>query len=475
MLIDAKQLEELRDTQLQKRVSQVPNANINPDSMIYIDAQVIAEVLYLIQQDAITLTNNAFIAFASGDELTNLGIDRGINRKESVKSTGVARFSRDTLATTNYVIPVWTIISTQPSALDGSIITYTTLNDATLFWYIDNPTGLTGTVITSGGAISAGTFAYVVTAVDGNLNETAVSNNISVVVPSGTSNSISLTWWAVGNAVSYNIYIDTGSWFLLLDNATVPSYVDILGTSASTIIPPVTNNTWALFVDVAIECTVGWDFGNTAPLTIVDFVDKPLGIDSVANLAATIWGADAETDDDYRARIRELLSSNTGKVTALGYKQTAESFPGVGNASVSTGTGAYRNEITIVITADNVTGVPSPSLIAAVQAYITLDENRAPCDNITVVWPTVYVVDYEINVLAYDTLIATSVIEQNIKDRLEAYLPTIPVGTTVYKVGMENIIHDTEWVIDFELVTPATNIALGASEVAIAGTAIINF
>lgn len=106
MLIDAKQLEELRDTQLQKRVSQVPNANINPDSMIYIDAQVIAEVLYLIQQDAITLTNNAFIAFASGDELTNLGIDRGINRKESVKSTGVARFSRDTLATTNYVIPV---------------------------------------------------------------------------------------------------------------------------------------------------------------------------------------------------------------------------------------------------------------------------------------------------------------------------------------------------------------------------------
>ena len=71
-LIDSKTLDDLRVVQLQKWQELVSNANIGTDSMIYVDATVIAEVLYL-QQDTITLVNNAFIAFyATADELTNL-------------------------------------------------------------------------------------------------------------------------------------------------------------------------------------------------------------------------------------------------------------------------------------------------------------------------------------------------------------------------------------------------------------------
>ena len=72
MLIDTKTLEEWRDLQLQKWVDQLPNANINIDSMIYMDAFAVAEVMYLLQQDSVTLTNNAFLAYATGDELSNL-------------------------------------------------------------------------------------------------------------------------------------------------------------------------------------------------------------------------------------------------------------------------------------------------------------------------------------------------------------------------------------------------------------------
>lgn len=75
-LIDSKSLNDWRNIQLQKWKELQPDININPDSMVFMDASVISEGLYLLQQDAITLTNNAFLAYATGDELTNLGLDR---------------------------------------------------------------------------------------------------------------------------------------------------------------------------------------------------------------------------------------------------------------------------------------------------------------------------------------------------------------------------------------------------------------
>lgn len=91
-IIDTKSLQDFIDTQLTKWQELQPNITTNTDSMVYMDASVVAEVAYLLQSDAITLTNNAFLAYATGDELTNLGIDRGIPRKAAVKATGFVKF-----------------------------------------------------------------------------------------------------------------------------------------------------------------------------------------------------------------------------------------------------------------------------------------------------------------------------------------------------------------------------------------------
>jgi uncharacterized phage protein gp47/JayE len=117
-IIDTKSLQDFIDTQLDKWVELQPNITTNPDSMVYLDASVIAEIAYLIQSDAITLTNNAFLAYATGDELTNLGIDRGIPRNEAIKATGFATFGRNTVGNTDFTISAGTIISTEPSELD---------------------------------------------------------------------------------------------------------------------------------------------------------------------------------------------------------------------------------------------------------------------------------------------------------------------------------------------------------------------
>lgn len=91
-IIDPKALQDFIDTQMTKWTELEPNISTNSDSMVYMDASVIAEVAYILQADAITLTNNAFLAYATGDELTNLGIDRGIPRRVAIKATGFATF-----------------------------------------------------------------------------------------------------------------------------------------------------------------------------------------------------------------------------------------------------------------------------------------------------------------------------------------------------------------------------------------------
>ena len=63
-----------------------------------------------------------------------------------------------------------------------------------------NPAGVAG----SGGTLAAGTYYYVITAIDGAGGETTPSPEITVVV--GASGKVTLTWNEVPNAAGYNIY-----------------------------------------------------------------------------------------------------------------------------------------------------------------------------------------------------------------------------------------------------------------------------
>lgn len=138
-LIDAKALQDFIDSQLTSWQALQPNITTNTDSMVYMDASVIAEVAYLLQSDAITLTNNAFLAYATGDELTNLGVDRGIPRKAATKATGFATFGRNDVGASDFSIEAGTIISTTPSELDGTYISFATTVAATLAGKLASP------------------------------------------------------------------------------------------------------------------------------------------------------------------------------------------------------------------------------------------------------------------------------------------------------------------------------------------------
>ena len=81
----------------------------------------------------------------------------------------------------------------------------------------------------TGGTLAAGTYTYIVTAVNA-YGESLPSLPMVVIVPSGTlTNQTTIYWGAVGGAVSYNIYGRTAGNDLLQANVATAFYVD-LGT-----------------------------------------------------------------------------------------------------------------------------------------------------------------------------------------------------------------------------------------------------
>jgi len=477
MLVTTKSMQDWIDIQLQKWKEVEPNINISTDSMVYMDAAAYAEVAYLLQYDMVTLINNAFLAYANWDELSNLWKDRWVVRLVSTASKWRVTFWRSTKATTNYTIDQWTLVSTQPIWLDWKVVSYYTINEAILFWSISTPPAPVYTTQTTWGLIPDWTYRYKITAITWDNVETDASPELSVTISNWlTTNVISLTWASVPNSIWYNVYIYNGSDFVFLHATVWPSYIDTVGSSIQTQTPPATNETGWTEVMIPVECTSGWGFWNTAPNTIVEFINKPVWIEYVTNTAETTGGSDEEDDETYRERISEVLSTNTWKVTISWYSQTCQAVPWVATATVTIPTwGAFRNEIEIVITSSSGSWIPDAQLLADVLATVTRDENRAPCDNITVVAPATQDIDYDITIITYDTGYSQAYLITAIQDSITNYFKSIPVWWVVYKVGIENAIHDTLGVIDYTLNSPIVNTNLPVNAMAVTWTAVITF
>jgi len=476
-LVTTKSLQDWINIQLQKWRSLEPDINTNSDTMVYMDSAVVAEILYLLQGDLVTLTNNAFLAYATGDELSNLGKDRGIPRLVATLASWIVTFGRWTKSSSNYSIPTGTMISTQVAWPNSTVISFITTEDVVLYWTVWIPGIPSYTTQTSGGLIENWVYSYKITAIAGDDIETDAWPNRDVTITNGlTTNTISLTWTAVPNAVAYNVYIYDWVNYVLLHQTVSANYIDTVWDSINIQTPPATNETWNLEVNANISAIIGWAFGNVAPNTIINFITKPVWIEYVYNALETSWGSDDESDDEYRERIANQLSLNTGKVTKLWYEQTCSAVPWVATSSLVIPVGwQYRNNIEIIITSDSGSGIPTQTLIDTVQATVTRDENRAPCDNILVRWPDITDIDYTTTIVDYDHWYSQAYLISAISDNVSAYLRSVPVWEIVYMVGIANAIHDTLGVIDYILDLPNVNIQLAPWYMWVAGNVTINF
>lgn len=467
--------EEIRNKILNKWKEMYPNINVAEDSQVFMDAEALAEALFSIQVDAFSLAEEAFIPYATRDRLSNLGIERGIPRRQATIATGEVTFSRSTLASSNYVIPEGTEVSTQPDT-NGLTVNFKTTEGVILYGSITTPTNVQISTSSSGGALDDTTdYFYKITAVDGLGNETLPSSEVTVTTgSSGDNNSNSITWNAVPNAVSYKVYASTiTNTETLLTTTTGAFFTHVTGSGDGVTSPPVSNSTGALSVTVDVEAVLAGGNGNVPVGAISRLIDQPAGVETVVNQEATGGGADDESDQEYRSRMQQafIFGSTQSKTTKTGYEQTALTVSGVRTATVvNPNSGVNRNEFYIYITSsESVTGLPTNQLLDQVTAVVNDDDNRSPNDLITVLSPTPISLNVDIQTIELDSSFSESDVKNQIRVNVTEYLNGLSTGESVYIVGIMNAIHDTPGVIDFTVLNPSSNYIVDATEKAVAG------
>lgn len=140
------------------------------------------------------------------------------------------------------------------------------------------------------------------------------------------------------------------------------------------------------YVDALATCTAGGTAGNDYPLGSVQTLLDTLAItpSTVGNTTVPEGGGDAETDERFRARIQESISTPSTAGTVEGYKAF---------------TLAYNSEIVSVDVHSPAPGavyvypllrggtLPEEVFLAALQTYLRGDEVRPVCDTVSAIVP----------------------------------------------------------------------------------------
>lgn len=203
------------------------------------------------------------------------------------------------------------------------------------------------------------------------------------------------------------------------------------------------------------------------------------GIVSVNNLAATVDGYDAETDDALRSRYYVSLQTPATSGNKYHYKEWALAVSGVGGAKVVPLWNGVNTVKVIIVDSDMLPA--NSTLVERTQAYIDpgisgRGEGQAPMGAYCTV---VSATGLSINVSAKLTIESTAVrgtVEDAIEEDIIKYLKSIAFeSSSVSYAKIGEAILGTSGVVDYENLivnTGTSNIAVNDNEVAILGTAV---
>ena len=188
----------------------------------------------------------------------------------------------------------------------------------------------------------------------------------------------------------------------LAQDVTIPAgtratsdFVRYFSTDTAAVIPA-----GSTYVDVPASATVGGADHNAIPAgSISVIVDLLAYVDNVSNRTATTGGADQETDDAFRERIRAAASIRTTAGTAAAYRYYAmQADASVVDAVVTT---PSAGNVVITPVLEN-GGIPSQAVLDRVLAACTAPDVKPLTDNVTVAAPTQ--VTYNVNITYYTTV-----------------------------------------------------------------------
>ncbi len=194
-------------------------------------------------------------------------------------------------------------------------------------------------------------------------------------------------------------------------NATIGAYVLAAGVSSAT---------------VPVAAQVAGTAGNVQPSTVTLLASALPGIDAVNNTATFANGLDPESDDAFRARFQSFIQSRS-RATPLA----------IGNAVASvqqgllyivqenTNTAGVATMGSFVVTVDDGSGTPSPTLLSAVQTAV---DSVRPIGSVFAVQPPLVVPATLALTLAVTPPSAKPAITAAVLAALGSFVNELPIG-----------------------------------------------
>jgi len=208
--------------------------------------------------------------------------------------------------------------------------------------------------------------------------------------------------------------------------------------------------------------------------TIFTLQSAIAGVNPSATVVSLTGGSDVETDENYRIRILDRLAQAPHGGCALDYKHWAIETPGVTRAWVAKG-GRGVNSVDVRFTRDNDPscpgGIPLPSHVETVQAYIN-DESRKPITaDVLVLAPISVPVDITVDVLSpYNSKVTV-----NIQNELADLFNTRSFpGSTLHRSWIWDAVANATGTNHFVLTSPVTDLTFLTGQMPTLGTVTLN-
>lgn len=253
--------------------------------------------------------------------------------------------------------------------------------------------------------------------------------------------------FSVNETVDYPITIPAGT--VAATNGETPIRVY---TTETAVLPQATYS-----VTVPAEAELAGYNGNIAGGTADVPVSVPVGIDSVTN-AVFRGGADEESDETLRRRIKDSYNNRPNAANAAFFKQLAETVDGIDKA----GTIARFNGIGTlgVFVARNDYDVTDEALSSATAL---LEENKTIGSYVEVRRATH--VDYDLNVsVTAKAGYEAAEVEQMLTDAFTDYITSVPVGGKIYLSILGKYLFDTGCIENYEFDYSMQNSTLSGSQ-----------
>lgn len=209
---------------------------------------------------------------------------------------------------------------------------------------------------------------------------------------------------------------------------------------------------------VPVQASANGTAYNLSAGAVLTLTSAPSGVQGVAQLTTAAGGTDAETDDELRARVLDVMQSPPAGGTKADWRRWALEVDGVSAAYVFP---LRRGLGTVDVCVTSADGAPSAAILAAVRAH--LDEVRpAGASDFQVLAPSLKPVDVTAKVALSGLTLAQA--QTPVEEALSAYFATLEPGDAAYLSRIETAISGVSGVVDRQVVAPAATVTAGDIE-----------